>query len=152
MIRILKLGLISFVVIFVIMTLISLMFPSHIRISKATNLSNKRDSIFALLQNEKAWHPAYSDSASPEAANIKQTLIEQTDSTLVKELQQPGKKVVVNGWQLYGSSSSDSLTLQWYMDFNLRWYPWEKFSSLFFEPTYGRMMEQGLGNIKKIIK
>lgn len=148
--RIIKLGLISFIAIFIIILLISLLFPSQIRISRATNLPNKRDSIFSLLKNEKAWHPAYFDSASAlKFEKLQKTSTQQTDSTLSYQLQQPGRKIVTNGWQLYGSSSSDSLTLQWYMDFKLSWYPWEKFSSLFYEKTYGTMMEKGLANLKK---
>ena len=148
--RIIKLGLISFIAIFIIILLISLLFPSQIRISRATNLPNKRDSIFSLLKNEKAWHPAYFDSASAlKFKKLQKTSTQQTDSTLSYQLQQPGRKIVTNGWQLYGSSSSDSLTLQWYMDFKLSWYPWEKFSSLFYEKTYGTMMEKGLANLKK---
>ena len=148
--RIIKLGLISFIAIFIIILLISLLFPSQIRISRATNLPNKRDSIFSLLKNEKAWHPAYFDSASAlKFKKLQKTSTQQTDSTLSYQLQQPGRKIVTNGWQLYGSSSSDSLTLQWYMDFKLSWYPWEKFSTLFYEKTYGTMMEKGLANLKK---
>ena len=148
--RIIKLGLISFIIIFGIITLISLLFPSHIRLSKATNLPNKRDDIFALMQNEKAWHPAYADSASALKMNgLQRKIIAQTDSTFVTELHQEGRKPVISGMQLYGGSSSDSLTLQWYMDFQLSWYPWQKFSSLFYERTYGAMMEKGLVNLKK---
>lgn len=148
--RIIKLGIISFIVIFIIITLISLMFPSQIRISRAINLPNQRDSIFALLKNEPAWHPAYFDSAaSVQMRQLKKTVIEKTDSTLVYTLQQSERKKVTNGWQLYGTPASDSLTLQWYMDFRLSWYPWEKFSSLFYEKTYGAMMERGLNDLKK---
>lgn len=148
--RIIKLGLISFVVIFGIITLISLLFPSHIRISKATNLPNKRDAVFSLLQNEKGWHPAYVDSASAlKMSGLQKKIIEQTDSTFVTQLQQEGRKPVISGWEIYGKPSSDSLTLQWYMDFQLSWYPWQKFSSLFYETTYGAMMERGLANFKK---
>jgi len=148
--RIIKLGVISFVVIFLIITLISFLFPSQIRISRATNLPNQRDSIFSLLKNESVWHPAYLDSAtSVQMGQLNRTLVEETDSTLVYTLQQSGRKKVNSGWQLYGSPASDSLTLQWYMDFRLSWYPWEKFSSLFYEQTYGAMMERGLYNLKK---
>jgi len=148
--RIIKLGIISIVVIFIIITLMSLMFPSQIRISRATNLPNQRDSIFALLRQETTWHPAYLDSASAKGmASLKKTIVEQTDSTFVYTLQQSGRKRVNNGWQLYGEPASDSLTLQWYMDFQLSWYPWEKFSSLFYERTYGTMMQEGLSNLKK---
>jgi hypothetical protein len=148
--RVIKLGIISFVVIFVIITLISLLFPSQIRISRATNLPNQRDSIFALLNNEQSWHPAYLDSASAsQMGQLQKTVIEKTDSSLVYSLQQAGRKRVNSGWIIYGTSNSDSLALQWYMDFKLSWYPWEKFSSLFYEKTYGAMMERGLYNLKK---
>jgi hypothetical protein len=82
-------------------------------------------------------------------SQLQKTIVEQTDSTLVYQLQQSGRKRVINGWELYGGPASDSLTLQWYMDFQLGWYPWEKFSSLFYEKTYGAMMERGLLNLKK---
>ena len=148
--RIIKLGFISFVIIFIIITLISLLFPSEIRVSRATNLPNQRDSIFYLLLHERTWHPAYLDSASAEQmSKLEKNMVEQTDSTLVYTLQQSGRKRVSNGWKIYGNNSSDSLTLQWYLDFKLGWYPWEKFSSLFYEKTYGAMMERGLSNLKK---
>lgn len=151
--RIIKLGLISFVFIFVLVFLISLLIPSHIRISRATNLPNHRDSIFSLLKNEKLWHPAYLDSSTSFQTNgVQKTITAQNDSTFVYTLQQQGRKPVISGWQLYGTSSSDSLTLQWYMDFKLSWYPWEKFSSLFYERTYGTMMETGLANLKKAMQ
>jgi hypothetical protein len=37
------------------------------------------------------------------------------------------------------------------MDFDLKWYPWQKIGSLFYESNYGAMMEQGLHNIKEAI-
>lgn len=151
--RIIKLALISFVFLFILIILISLLFPSHIRISKAINVPNKRDSIFSLLTNQDQWprwHPVYAGSASAkEMMRIKKTTVEQTDSTFIVQLQSANKKPVINGWQVYGSPASDSLTLQWYMDFTLGPYPWQKFSSLFFEQTYGAMMEKGLANFKK---
>lgn len=61
-------------------------------------------------------------------------------------------KPVVNGWKMITYPNTDSVTVQWYMDFHLRWYPWEKFGSLLFEKSYGARMEQGLTNLKKILQ
>jgi hypothetical protein len=47
---------------------------------------------------------------------------------------------------------SELVTLQWYMDFHLRWYPWEKFSSLLLEKRYGPMMEKGLERLKALLE
>lgn len=148
--RIIKLGLISFVFIFVVVFLISLLIPSHLRISRATNLPARRGKILALVKNEQAWHPAYFDSAvSTQLKAMTKNVIEESDSTFIYRLQQNGRKPVTSGWQVFGLPSSDSLTLQWRMDFSLGLWPWQKFSSLFYEQTYGVMMEQGLANLKK---
>ncbi|WP_121354428.1 SRPBCC family protein [Flavisolibacter nicotianae] len=148
--RIIKLGILSFVFLFVLMTLISLLIPSQIRLSKATNLPNNRQRIWAIVKTDTSWHPAYRDTATVKAFSVLQkTVVAQTDSTYVVQLLQPGRTPVTSGFQLYGKPESDSLTLQWYMDFRLGWYPWQKFSSLFYERTYGSMMEKGLANIKE---
>lgn len=72
----------------------------------------------------------------------------QNDSVSTIQLSQPDKKTLLNSWELYHHQSTDSLTLQWYMDFYPKWYPWEKFGSLFYEKNYGTVMEQGLSNLK----
>jgi hypothetical protein len=60
-------------------------------------------------------------------------------------------KPVVSGFKTI-RHPGDSSTLQWYMDFNLKWYPWDKFRSLFYENIYGVQMEQGLSNLKELSK
>ncbi len=59
---------------------------------------------------------------------------------------------VLNVWRILEAPSKDSVVLQWYMDFHLRWYPWEKFSSLVLEGSYGSKMEQGLSNLRKLLQ
>lgn len=150
--RLIKLGLLSVFFLFLVVTAISLLIPPEIRISKAININGPADSIFLLIgdtANWKQWHPAFIPNDSSEgfpAIHIVKRF--QNDSQIVMHLRQQGKPEVINGWQLYAYNHFDSLTLQWYMDFHLPWYPWKKFGSLFFEKTYGVMMEQGLGNLK----
>ena len=66
------------------------------------------------------------------------------------QMKQGDKKPVTSTWQVYHHQSTDSLTLQWYMDFHLKWYPWRKFGALFYENTYGVLMQEGLDNIKQL--
>ena len=152
--RLIKLALASIIFIFLVGTAISLLIPSHIRISKAINLLSPKDSIFVLVANRerwKEWHPAFMAGKDiPKFPVINIVSKKQVDNEVILVLQQGNHSPVPNGWKIYEHASVDSITLQWYMDFNLKWYPWKKFSSLFFENTYGVMMEQGLSNIKKI--
>jgi hypothetical protein len=155
-VRLIKLALISIFLLFVVVTAISLLIPSQIRISKAINIYSSHDSIFALIRDTtkwKLWHPAFipNDSASAFPA-IHIVHKSESDSEIVMHLQQSGKPEVINGWKLYQYSHVDSLTLQWYMDFHLKWYPWQKFGSMLYEKTYGTMMEEGLENIKKQVE
>jgi hypothetical protein len=155
-VRPLKLLLISLVVIFLIATGISLMIPSHISISKAINIHGQRDSILALIKDRgqwTRWHPAYiPNDSTPKFDSIHIVSMQQSDSEIVMFLQQSNKEVVTNGWRVYQHENVDSLTLQWYMKFNLKWYPWKKFGSLLYESTYGVMMQEGLTNVKSIVE
>lgn len=149
-----KLVLLSIVFLFIVVTAISLLIPSHIRISKAINIQGQKDSILSLVGDTskwKQWHPAFISSGSTRRfPAIHINSIVRNDSEIVMRLQQANKPEVVNGWKIYGHRQVDSLTLQWYMDFYLKWYPWQKFGSLFYENNYGVMMEQGLDNIKRL--
>lgn len=154
--RLIKLAFISILLLFLVVTAISLLIPSNIRISKAINIHSDEDAIFALIRDTtkwKQWHPAFipNDSATafPQIHIVQQSV---SDSEIVMHLQQSGKPAVANGWKIYQYPHVDSLTLQWYMDFHLKWYPWQKFGSLLYEKTYGSMMERGLINIKDMLE
>jgi len=154
--RLFKLFILSLLFFFILITAMSLLVPGHIRLSKAINIGSPADSIFHLIQNQeewKRWHPAFAMSGADSLLAKHQVSIApvlQTDTLIQVQWQQPGKNPVFNSWQLHRFPATDSITLQWYMDFHLQWYPWQKFSSLFYENTYGNMMEQGLKNIKAI--
>ncbi len=131
------------------------MIPGEVRISKAINLHASKDSIFALIANRPRWvqwHPAFVPNGPKMSfIPIKSSIVVENDSVIVMKLSQGSKAAVTNGWQIY-RASADSLTLQWYMDFHSGWMPWQKLGSLFYENTYGVLMEQGLVNIKKIVQ
>ena len=132
------------------------MIPSNIRISKAINIYTSKDSVFPLIKNKDAWtswHPAFiQNDSTPVFDSIHIVSQQQTESELIMQLQQGKKDIVTNGWKIYEHKGVDSVTLQWYMDFHLKWYPWKKFGSLFYENTYGVMMQEGLANIKEILE
>lgn len=150
--RFIKLAIISFALIFGLLTAISLLIPSRVRISKAIDLQVPKDSVRSLITDTTAWrswHPAYQNNRPQSAAITINTI---TDSLITATISSPGKNSLLNGWQFYTHGESSTYTLQWYIDFKLRWYPWEKFGSLFYEATYGRMIEQGLSNLKNEVQ
>ena len=63
----------------------------------------------------------------------------------------PNKKIPT-GWLVAANPDAHSVTIQWYIDFHLRWYPWEKFSSFMFERVYHPQLQQGLDNLKRFLE
>jgi hypothetical protein len=169
-VRIFRLLLLSVIILFLIVTAISLLLPSHVRISRAANIHANADDIWLLvddLHSWKEWNPFFSQVPAseiqfidakddkPAAMKLEGTLIqlkEKKPDERIYVMDTKGKKSVINGWKFISNSVGDSSTLQWYIDFNLRWYPWEKFASLLFEKSYGARIEEGLRNIKKTVE
>lgn len=168
--RLLKLAILSFVFLFLLITGISFFIPSHVKISRAVNIKAEKDSILAQIRNPirwKNWHPGL-DSAGLLYVNgeVKGVVLDSSDKKRpvtimitksgtdeITAIFSPRKmRSVTYAWQTISHPARDSVTLQWYMDFHLRWYPWEKFGSLMLEKSHGAKMEQGLTNLKKILQ
>ncbi len=168
--RILKLALISFIILFLLITGISLFIPSHIRISKAINVYANKPAVMTQISNAanwKNWYPGL-DSTKPLYVNgkMKGIIFNQSDAKnpvyikidkeseneITAQYVNKKRRPVINGWKIISYPAVDSLTVQWYMDFRLPWYPWEKFRSLLFEKLYGSRMEQGLANLKALVE
>lgn len=162
--RVIKLASLSFIFLFLLVTIISLFIPGNIRISKAMNTTATREQVYQYIDlpsKWKTWHPALKDLPANEITGlqeggirVKETTIriaERKEDELIFEIVQGNAKPVRSGMKLIHLAGSDSLTLQWYMDFKLKWYPWEKFKTLFYENFYGMQMEQGLANLKELL-
>src|SRR5262249_32128501 len=89
-----------------------------------------------------------SDPANPVTLAITNV----SDSEVTAQFSSKKMRPVVNVWRTFAYPAGDSVTVHWYMDFHLRWYPWEKFSSLLLESSYGSKMEHGLFNLKKLLQ
>lgn len=163
--RLLKLAIISFLFFFLLITGISLFIPFSVRISRAVEISAPKEKIMeqiAHAENWKNWYPGADSlqllmiAGEPKgviAANDSMQrlqIIEVNDSTVIAINVGKGSKENKTGWKIMSGGSTTSV--QWYMDFKLRWYPWEKFASLLFDKQYGTPMEMGLGKLKKMLE
>lgn len=165
-----RLLVISFIVLLVLVTGLSMLIPQHIRISRTITIAASKDSVLAQIRDAakwKNWYPGL-DSAKPYIADGKImgaifddsdpsdpvyiSITEQKEDEVIASFVPRKVNPVINGWTAAEDSASGTTTLQWYMNFHLRWYPWEKFASLTLEKIYGAPMEEGLANIKKTVE
>jgi hypothetical protein len=160
--RIIKLGLISIVFFAILLTLISFFFPSHVRISRATDIRAEKNRVLATINDVtgwRSWFPGADSTGVYEPAAGKQGLERSllgsielkavSDSSLIATNRGPGSGEGEMGWNVFPANTPGTTTVQWYMDVHFRWYPWEKFSSLLLEKRYGPVMEKGLDNLKR---
>ena len=143
--RLLKLAILSFIFLFLLITLISLFIPGSIRISKATNIAADDKVVYTYiddLPDWRQWHPALKTVPENEFVVLKDSsvkvqgttirVVERKNEELITEMLTDNGRPIISALKVIRHQQGDSSTLQWYMDFRLRWYPWEKFKSLFF--------------------
>jgi hypothetical protein len=160
--RLIKLAIISAVILSLLVLGMSLLIPSHIRISRAVDISASKDSLLPALtdlRQWKQWNVMVNDSgltgkdyAENAITTDKITIAKQAlvGDTLFTRWQQHNARSFVSGFTWQGSG--DRLVVQWYFDIQLRWYPWEKFSSIVFDKQLGPPMEKSLANLKKLVE
>jgi hypothetical protein len=163
--RLIKLAIISIVFFALLITGISLFIPSHIRISKAIDINASKDSVLNQIKDAgkwKNWYPGADSLAllyidgkvkGIETDSMQGLMITAiSDSSVLAANTGPTAKRGETGWNIIDGGNPNSIIVQWYMDFHLRWYPWEKFSSLLLEKRYGALMEQGLAKLKALLE
>ena len=152
--RVIKLGIISLIVFAIFLTLLSFLFPSRIRISKAIDIQATESKLYDQLRSYHTWYTtADSNVLFGKNGIVAQLFTDDitTESTMeyvVKNGTFPDHKVRRAGWDFHQSSAPGKLSVQCYMDFKLKWYPWEKFTGLLLEKRYGPMIEQALEKLK----
>ena len=160
--KLVKLALISFFLLFLVMLVISLFIPSALRISRAKDISVYSDTALRYIGDPATWPRWFPGMEQKELlkenGESKGLVLDGSrHRLLVITAREPAavlaaytglSKNVTTGWRIQNDKGQQRITVQWYMDFKLKWYPWEKFASLLFEKNYGAMMEQGLEKLK----
>ncbi len=163
--RFFKLGLISFLLLFLLITAISLLLPSTVHISRAIDISAPVDSVYANINDLakwKRWFANYDSSVvtlSPHTTGAGATLtmnkttvtIVESNDTTIRTIWKGGNKFLEGDFNLIKQKGSSQITVQWHFIQRVKWYPWEKFALIVSNKSIGLVMEQSLDNLKKIL-
>jgi hypothetical protein len=137
----------------------SALLPSHVRISRAINIDASKETVLPHLDdlnNWEQWNEMVRDSSQPKAEfekneinsqRLKISLVSSSpDSVRTNWLS--GKRSFESGFNLL-ANNNNTTAVQWYFDIDIKWYPWEKFSSIVLDKQMGPSMEKSLNNLKK---
>ena len=162
--RFAKLGLISIVFFFFLLTAFSLLLPSVTNISRAIDINAPADTVYSYINNIlkwKSWYANYDSSlvslSSATVGRNASLTMNKTTVTIkealpgkIKALWQTGKNNLVEGeFNFITKDSSSFMTLQWNFTQKVKWYPWQKFASILSDKNLGPFMEKSLENLKK---
>ncbi|HEY6902505.1 MAG TPA: SRPBCC family protein [Puia sp.] len=167
--KLIKFALLSFVVLFLVLTGLSMLFPSHLRVSRVTNLSAPHNKVVATISDFRTWkqwnrflhgntltNVRYSDPSAGKGAvltsdelTVRETASDPDRVDLHWELK--GGKEIDGGFR-FATLNADSLTVMWYFDLHFRWYPWEKLGVFVYDRKLGPAMEESLAGLKQFLE
>jgi hypothetical protein len=170
--RLIKAFLTGAIGLFIVMTLLSLLIPSNVKVSRTTLINNTTTTNVltqvTTLSNWKNWHPVFKSSdakiniipgAGDTAAEIiygtksVKLLITAADSTTVKfTLQSPGESDIENEIFISPILNQANVQVEWRALNKLKWYPWEKFYGIFIDKLTGPGYDEALTGLKDYLE
>ena len=158
--KFIKLFIISVVALFLILTAFSSLLPSKVRISRAVDITDSSVNVIRKIKNLEEWDqwneyvkvlPGKVVSADSIQSNeLSITMAANDNTTVTTTWRQQNGKTFPGVFNLVSHASLT--TVQWYFEFNIRWYPWEKFGSIIYDKELGPQMEKSLLNLKQLLE
>jgi hypothetical protein len=150
--RVIKLGFISVVIFFVLLTLGGLLLPSHNIVSRAVNIKAKPISILQLIQNKSQWHMWMEGMDSTTLNKHQQIQIISASDSLIVANWKTAEANYTTKFRLIYSPGQAVTIVQWQFEQDVAWYPWERLSSLMNDKILGTLMEKNLARLQLVVE
>ena len=150
--RVIKLGIISAVVFFILFTLGGLLLPSHNIVSRAVNIKAKPASILPLVQNKSAWHLWIVGMDSTTLNKRQQVQIVAVSDSLVVANWKTAEANYTTKFRFIYNPGQAVTIVQWQFEQEVKWYPWERISSLMNDKILGTLMEKNLAKLQMVVE
>ncbi len=158
---------------FAVVTIIGLLIPSSVKISRGVIVNADSATLFRALSDVKQWNqwlpwittdsgaivqlsPVTNQPGSffrwqgvryKSAGTISIKEIKNDEILLLHELQ--GMNKADGGFRIRSTGTKGEVTeVLWYMEYKLKWYPWERFYGIFVDHIIGPAFEKGLEQLK----
>jgi hypothetical protein len=158
---------------FAVVTIIGLLIPSSVKISRGVIVNADSATLFRALSDVKQWNqwlpwittdsgaivqlsPVTNQPGSffrwqgvryKSAGTISIKEIKNDEILLLHELQ--GMNKADGGFRIRSTGAKGEVTeVLWYMEYKLKWYPWERFYGIFVDHIIGPAFEKGLEQLK----
>ncbi|TAF50642.1 MAG: hypothetical protein EAZ62_07555 [Sphingobacteriia bacterium] len=163
--RVIKLGALSVVFLFLLVMGIGLLFPSNVVVSRAITLQAPPDSVKSLVFSFAKWE-TWINQVQPGYALYKEdSLFLGTTKVIRLSL---NDSVQVNQWNMMDGTKmistvrvlpvrdakgqASSTIMQWQFEEKIGWWPWERMASMMNDKMLGTLMEENLAKLQKRVE
>lgn len=171
--RLIKGFIVAMAGLFIMITLVSLLIPSKVMVSRGVVVNAPAAKVFAAIGNLhqwKKWQPVFkSDSSGVQFGNDstvvgsycewvtagkknKFVFTAKAEMQLTAALQREGENDVMNMISVLPLADSNKVQVEWKALTKLKWYPWEKFYGIFIEKMTGPGYDDALNSLKAYIE
>ncbi|MEY4279457.1 MAG: hypothetical protein RL377_1461 [Bacteroidota bacterium] len=157
--RLVKLVIISLLVLAVIVTAISSLFPSTVIVSRAVEMSATAAQIEHYTSDLNQWQYWMSDWKENKATLKDSTvyigtqtikLLSRNDSSVTYDWVATGQRPYLVKFE-WIPLQKGIYVVHWSFEQHVKWYPWEKFQTLLNEKVLGYKMEMELANLRDLL-
>lgn len=162
---------------FAVVTIIGLFIPSSVKISRGVIINADSTTVHNELSDVKSWNKWLPWITTDSGAIVQLSpvtdatgsyfkwkgLKHQSSGTLTLQQIEPDviyltyqlqdMNTAEGGFRLRSSSTVKQETeVQWFMEYKLKWYPWERFYGIFVDHIIGPAFDKGLEQLKTYIE
>ncbi|MEJ8843172.1 SRPBCC family protein [Lacibacter sp. H375] len=175
--RLIKMFLFVLLGLFAVITIIGLFIPSSVKISRGIIVTADSSKVFKELSDVKNWNKwlpwitadsgaivqlsAVTDQPGSyfrwkgvkvnSAGTMTIQSIKQNEILVLHELKDMNK--AEGGFRIRSTGANNKVTeVLWYMEYKLKWYPWERFFGIFTDQIIGSAFDKGLEQFKNYIE
>jgi hypothetical protein len=159
----LKLIIASGIVFFVIILFLFALFPADISVSRVIQIRSSESLVHKKIADLREWknwnslvsdvdgaskntEPDISDSTSISREYVNIDLLKATTDSVITRWRHKNKSFTGD---FILTDMNGRVVVQWTLYFHLKWYPWEKLASMFYEKQLGPRMEESLIKLQK---
>jgi hypothetical protein len=153
----------SIVILSLVVLFLFALFPSTVSVTRVMLINSSEEKILNKISDLRTWKSWNEFVNSPVAKN---SLLTKPDSAWADYLRVGGNEISLSGvdrdhvytlWTRGNRMITGQFTIEaekgppiviWTMNFNIKWYPWEKLASMFYDKQLGPLMEKSLVQLR----
>src|SRR5436190_2126417 len=166
--RFIKLAVISVIILFLLVTAIGLLFPETAKVTRVKDIAAPYDTVYHYLNDVKYWKlwmygadtniitflsARTAGTGTVAKIGTGEVTITSTSADSIYMIWKSQRGNIQNSaFVLHSSATQNNVTVQWFFEEKINWYPWERFGAMANDKILGPVMEQSLDKLKRLLQ